>query len=138
MERRPITETGLKISAVGLGCVTFGREIDQDTSFGLLDHAIGKGINLLDTAESYGGGQTKTLREQQFGIRDDREGLLAAGRVWAMRGKAREILDRVVKFRAQSRYVHVNMITHTPSVDPCIKLVGAADCVIERQDLVGR
>ena len=73
LELRSITEAGLKISAVGLGCVTFGREIDQDTSFRLLDHAIGKGINLLDTAESYGGGQTKSLREQQFGIRDDRE-----------------------------------------------------------------
>ena len=47
--------------------------IDQDTSFGLLDHAIEKGINLLDKAESYGGGQTKALRERQLGIQDDRE-----------------------------------------------------------------
>ena len=99
MERRPITETGLKISAVGLGCVTFGREIDQDTSFGLLDHAIGKGINLLDTAESYGGGQTKTLREQQFGIRDDREVTMEVSSSENIIGRwlrARGVRDQVV------------------------------------------
>ena len=59
VDQRAITRSGVKVSPVGLGCVTFGREIDQETSFKLLDHALDKGINLLDTAESYGGGQAR-------------------------------------------------------------------------------
>ena len=50
MEYRPLGQTGLEVSSIGLGCVTFGREIDKATSFEVLDHAIERGINLLDTA----------------------------------------------------------------------------------------
>lgn len=40
---------------LSLGSGTFGREIDEETSWQLLDHAMEQGINLLDTAEAYGG-----------------------------------------------------------------------------------
>jgi aryl-alcohol dehydrogenase-like predicted oxidoreductase len=56
-----------------MGCVTFGREIDQATSFDLLDHALERGINLLDTAEAYGGGQAREARRRQTGVLDERE-----------------------------------------------------------------
>ena len=55
MQRFKLGGTGLKVSHVGLGCVTFGREIDQDQSFQILDYATARGINLLDTSEAYGG-----------------------------------------------------------------------------------
>jgi len=48
--RRGRSET--RISSIGLGCVTFGREIDERTSFRLLDYAVELGINFLDTAEA--------------------------------------------------------------------------------------
>ena len=54
MEQKPLGRTGLTISAVGLGCVTFGREIDQDTAFRIMDYAVEKGITFFDTAEGYG------------------------------------------------------------------------------------
>lgn len=73
METSLINQSGPAISRVGLGCVTFGREVDQDTSFHLLDYAIKKGINLLDTAESYGGGQSRAMRAKHFDICDNRE-----------------------------------------------------------------
>lgn len=51
----------MNVSSIGLGCVTFGREIDQATSFEVLDHALSRGINLLDTAEAYGGGASESV-----------------------------------------------------------------------------
>ena len=54
---KPIGNTGLFTGPIGLGCVTFGREIDEAASFRLLDYAVERGVTLLDTAESYGGGQ---------------------------------------------------------------------------------
>jgi len=73
MEYMPLGRTGKKISPIGLGCVTFGREIDQDASFRLLDYAVEKGITLLDTAESYGGGQARARRLKVCGTDDVRE-----------------------------------------------------------------
>ena len=42
-----------KISKVGLGCVTFGREITEDESIRLLDVAVENGINLFNSGEAY-------------------------------------------------------------------------------------
>jgi 1-deoxyxylulose-5-phosphate synthase len=64
---------GLEISRIGLGCVTFGREIDEKQSFKILDYAFEHGITLLDTAEAYGGGQARQYRQQQLGVQDVRE-----------------------------------------------------------------
>lgn len=46
---------------IGLGCVTFGREIDEAASFALLDHAWERGVRHFDTAAAYGGGASETI-----------------------------------------------------------------------------
>jgi aryl-alcohol dehydrogenase-like predicted oxidoreductase len=46
---------------LGLGCVTFGREIDRDTSFMLMDHAYSRGITSFDTAAVYGDGSSERI-----------------------------------------------------------------------------
>jgi aryl-alcohol dehydrogenase (NADP+) len=58
---------------LGLGCATLGREIDEATSFQVLDHAFDCGIRLFDTAEAYGGGQAREARRKATGIEDVRE-----------------------------------------------------------------
>lgn len=54
MQQKSLGRTGRTISAVGLGCVTFGREIDEDTAHRIMDHAVEKGVTFFDTAEGYG------------------------------------------------------------------------------------
>jgi len=49
------------VSAIGLGCVTFGREIDQDTSFEMMNYAASAGITLFDTSPSYGEGVSEEI-----------------------------------------------------------------------------
>ena len=73
VEQVPLGRSGLTTSSIGLGCVTFGREIDRDTSFDLLDYALENGINFLDTAEAYGGGNSQISRKQTYGVSDQRE-----------------------------------------------------------------
>lgn len=46
---------------IGLGCVTFGREIDEAASFAILDHAFARGGTHFDTAAAYGGGASETI-----------------------------------------------------------------------------
>jgi aryl-alcohol dehydrogenase-like predicted oxidoreductase len=50
-------KTGLKVSAVGLGTWNIGNqwgEIDEDTALATVHAAIDHGVNIIDTAESYG------------------------------------------------------------------------------------
>lgn len=48
-------------SNIGLGCVTFGREIDEQASFALLDYAFERGISFYDTAAAYADGASETI-----------------------------------------------------------------------------
>ena len=65
--------SGLKVSRLGLGCATFGREIDEECAFALMDFALDHGITLFDTAEAYGGGQARVYRREKLGVDDSRE-----------------------------------------------------------------
>src|SRR4051812_4928848 len=54
MEFRQLGRSGLKVSAVGLGCNNFGMIIDQAATQAVVDAAIDAGITLFDTADVYG------------------------------------------------------------------------------------
>lgn len=73
METRELGRSGLRCGRVGLGCATFGREIDEAQAFRIMDQALERGITLFDTAEAYGGGQARLYRKNQFGVEDERE-----------------------------------------------------------------
>jgi 1-deoxyxylulose-5-phosphate synthase len=81
MEYRQLGKTALHVSSLGLGCVTFGREIDEATSFAVLDHARSRGINLLDTAEAYGGGASETVVGRWLKDRGSRDDMIVCTKV---------------------------------------------------------
>ncbi len=54
--------SGLVVSRLALGTMTFGLQVDEPTSFAILDKAVDAGINLLDTADVYPlGGTLETV-----------------------------------------------------------------------------
>lgn len=74
MEYRKLGRTDLNVSSIALGCVTFDREIDPETSFTIMDHAVNCGMNLFDTAEAYAEGKSETVVGQwlkKSGKRDE-------------------------------------------------------------------
>jgi aryl-alcohol dehydrogenase-like predicted oxidoreductase len=54
MRYRRLGDSGLAVSVVGIGCNNFGRRIDAARAREVVDAAIDAGINLFDTADSYG------------------------------------------------------------------------------------
>ena len=50
-----------QLSKIGLGCVTFGREITEKASFDLMDYAFANGINFFDTAAAYSHGASESI-----------------------------------------------------------------------------
>ena len=73
MDQKPLGRTGKSISAIALGTGTFGREIDEEDSYRIMDYCMEKGITFFDTAEAYGGGQARENRRKSLGVDDVRE-----------------------------------------------------------------
>lgn len=55
MEYRNLGKSGLKVSALGLGCNNFGMLIDQQKATVVVKAALNSGITLFDTSDIYGG-----------------------------------------------------------------------------------
>ena len=79
MQHLRLGRTGLTVSRLCLGTMTFGYQCDDDTSFAVLDAAAEGGITFLDTADVYplGGDGTTVGRTEEIvgrwlkGRRDD-------------------------------------------------------------------
>lgn len=55
MVYRSLGDSGLMVSAVGIGCNAFGRRVDLEGVREILAAARDTGVTLLDTADTYGG-----------------------------------------------------------------------------------
>jgi len=70
MEIRNLGSSGLRVSAVGLGCNNFGQRIDLEASRKVIHKAIDLGITLFDTADIYAGqGGSETVLGTVLGDR---------------------------------------------------------------------
>ena len=61
MNYRYIGKSGLRVSEIGLGTMTFGTNANKKDSFRIMDKAYEAGINFIDTAELYPSPVSKEL-----------------------------------------------------------------------------
>ena len=47
---RPLGRTGLKVSVICLGTMTWGRQNTEEEGHAQMDYALGRGVNFFDTA----------------------------------------------------------------------------------------
>jgi aryl-alcohol dehydrogenase-like predicted oxidoreductase len=59
MDHRPLGRSGVRVSAIGLGCNQFGGKVPADGVREILAAAADLGINLLDTADVYQEGRSE-------------------------------------------------------------------------------
>ncbi len=88
MEYRPLGLSGLEVSALCLGTMTFGEQNSEAEAHEQLDRAVAAGINFIDTAEMYPvppRAETQGLTERYIGSwlarRGGRERLILATKV---------------------------------------------------------
>lgn len=53
MKSVQLGHSDLHVSPICLGTMTFGEQVDEPTAFNILDRAVERGINFIDTAEMY-------------------------------------------------------------------------------------
>ena len=69
---RPLGESGLQATIVGLGCNNFGRRLDLAGTRAVIDAALHDGVTFFDTADIYGpaGASEELMGEAMQGRRD--------------------------------------------------------------------
>src|ERR1700730_4502905 len=82
MDYRYLGKTGLRVSELCLGAMTFGREneADEKESHAMLDHFVGAGGNFIDTANVYTTGVSEEILGRWL-ARQQRDNLVIATKV---------------------------------------------------------
>jgi len=90
MQTRRLGRSGLEVPGLCLGTMTFGFQVDEPTSVGILDAAFDAGLIFLDTADAYplGGslatiGETERIIGRWMAERGNRDGIILATKCWA-------------------------------------------------------
>jgi aryl-alcohol dehydrogenase-like predicted oxidoreductase len=69
MEYRRLGRSGVMVSELCLGCMTFGRESDEDLSRRMVDTFLDAGGNFIDTANVYSHGVSEEITGRALGSR---------------------------------------------------------------------
>jgi aryl-alcohol dehydrogenase-like predicted oxidoreductase len=90
---------GIRVSKIGLGCWQFGsrewgygRDYAQDEAIKITNRALDLGINLIDTAEIYGFGQSEQIVGRAIAGR--RQEAFVATKIWPLMPIAPIVVDR--------------------------------------------
>jgi aryl-alcohol dehydrogenase-like predicted oxidoreductase len=72
MIERTLGKNGLKVSAIGLGCMGMSEfydpsQMDDDESIRVIHRYLDAGGNFLDTADMYGSGRTRSWSARRWG-----------------------------------------------------------------------
>ncbi|HZL40467.1 MAG TPA: aldo/keto reductase [Pseudolabrys sp.] len=98
MERRPLGQSDLHIAPLILGSNVFGWNVDEKTSFAILDTFADAGLNAIDTADSYSrwvpghpGGESETIIGNWLKNSGKRDKVLIATKVGEDMGEGRSL-----------------------------------------------
>src|SRR5262245_3574288 len=119
----PITlgRSDLRVTPICLGTMTFGEQVDEATAHALMDHAVARGVNFLDTAEMY----SVQPRRETYGATER-----IIGRWFQARPGMRERVVLASKVAGPSR--NMDWVRHGSPNLTAAEIVQACDDSLER------
>lgn len=145
MQTKQFGHTGLKVSRLCLGTMTFGLQCDEQTSFAILDRAAEGGINFIDTADAYplgGTAETAGRTESIIGkwLRGRRADYVVATKCYGRMGpnpwnaglSRKHILEAIDASleRLQTDYVDLLQLHHPDPATPMDESLRALDDLV--------
>ncbi|MFA5883417.1 MAG: aldo/keto reductase [Acidimicrobiia bacterium] len=145
MQHTKLGRTGLTVSRLCLGTMTFGLQCDEATSFAILDRAFAAGVTFVDTADAYplgGGLETGGRTEEIIGrwMQGRREDVILAtkcfaplsARPWDMGSSRKHILDAVDASlrRLGTDYIDLYQLHFPDPGTPIDETLGALDDLV--------
>jgi 1-deoxyxylulose-5-phosphate synthase len=147
MEHARLGRTGLQVSRLCLGTMTFGLQSDEETAVAILDRAAEGGIDFLDTSDAYplgGDLSTRGVTEEIVGrwLRGKRDRFIVATKCFAPTGPApfdggnsrKHILAAVDASlrRLQTDYIDLYQLHGYDSATPIDETIGALDDLVHQ------
>ncbi len=147
MEHTRLGRTGLQVSRLCLGTMTFGLQCDEPTSVAILDRAAEGGIDFIDTSDAYPlGGDlgTRGVTEEILGrwLRGKRDRFIVATKCFAPTGPApfdggnsrKHILAAVDASlrRLQTDYIDLYQLHGYDQATPIDETLGALDDLVHQ------
>lgn len=93
MEQRQLGESGLYVSRLALGTMTWGRSVDQHVAREQLEMFADAGGTLIDTAASYGNGDSERLIGSLFDVSVPRRDLIIATKAGVSHSSGQRMVD---------------------------------------------
>ena len=130
METRLFGRTGVNVSNLCLGAMMFGMRTEPEESYAMVDRAIERGINFIDTANVYSRGRSETITGEALKRNGKRDRVVLATKFHGamadddpnMRGASRRHIiaacDASLK-RLQTDYIDLYQM-HRPRSDTVI------------------
>ena len=133
MEYRPLGQTDLHVSSIGLGCVTFGREIAAPDAFAVMDRAVERGINLFDTAEAYAAGASEEVVGQWLCARSARDEIVLATKVAGAQTREHILASAEDSLRRlQTDRIDLFMVHNWDDDTPLEETIAALDTLVQQ------
>jgi aryl-alcohol dehydrogenase-like predicted oxidoreductase len=146
MEYTNLGRTGLKVSRICLGTMTFGWSATESTSAAIMEHAFENGINFLDTADIYSrwiegnkGGESEIIIGNWMKHKSRRDLVIATkgrGRMWPgpngeglSRAHLMQALEDSLR-RLQTDYIDVYQVHHPDYETPLDETLRALDDMV--------
>ncbi|HJE50424.1 MAG TPA: aldo/keto reductase [Tessaracoccus flavescens] len=93
MQLRPLGASGLHVSRLGLGTMSWGRDVEWTAARHLLHDFSEAGGNLVDTAPAYGGGVAEKMIGKAFAEGLPRESVLVATKAGFVVRDGKRVID---------------------------------------------
>jgi 1-deoxyxylulose-5-phosphate synthase len=131
MKSKRMGQTGLKVTEICLGTMTFGMQCDEAASFAIMDEAVEHGVDFFDTADGYPmGGTIETVGDTETivgkWLKGRRDKIVLATKCWVPMGRGandrglsrKHIFDAVEGSlrRLQTDYIDLYQ-AHSPDPD---------------------
>lgn len=140
MEKRPVGASGLHVSRLGLGTMTWGRDTDEQEAADQLRLFLDAGGNFIDTAAIYGDGDSERVLGGLIDAMAKREDLVIASKAGiSIRGGERKVdnsrkallaeLDRSLT-RLGTEYLDIWQISTWDEEVPLEETLGALDSAV--------
>ena len=128
MRYKRLGRTGLKVSPICLGAMNYGDPVSEEEATKIINDAFDAGVNFLDTADMYSGGQSEEIIGKA--VKGKRDSFVIATKVCGKSGPgpndlglSRKHIMQAVEGslkRLQTDYIDV-YYTHTPDYDTPIE-----------------
>lgn len=138
MKYNRLGASGLKVSELCLGTMTFGQSTDRGEAASILDAAVARGVNFLDTANSYADSRSESMLGALLGAR--RHDLVVATKFFNPMGPGvndsgmsrRHILQSVEASlgRLQTDWIDLLYIHHVDEETPLEEMLAALDDLV--------